>query len=159
MDHNLRARCRFLNRIHTAIRKNEKGVPQETLVQSTPISQGHPSHNIQVGLSCQEDAILGPTTPFASIYAMWGRTKPADRPEWKALQSTHLTITRQGLMTSFERHRRSQRAPPLRHAPVPHGARIVPADRPPPATTDSTQDPGASTTTVAPVGCTRPRPR
>ena len=98
----LRARCRFLNRIHTAIRKNEKGVPQETLVQSTPISQGHPSHNIQVGLSCQEDAILGPTTPFTSRYAMWGRTKPADRPEWKALQSTHLTITRQGLMTSFE---------------------------------------------------------
>ena len=110
----LRARCRFLNRIHTAIRENEKGVPQETLVQSTPISQGHPNHNIQVGLSCQEDAILGPTTPFTSRYAMWGRTKPADRPEWKALQSTHLTITRQGLMTSFEGHRRSQRAPPLR---------------------------------------------
>ena len=98
----LRARCRFLNRIHTAIRENEKGVPQETLVQSTPISQDHPSHNIQVGLSCQEDAILGPTTPFTSRYAMWGRTKPADRPEWKALQSTHLTITRQGLVTSFE---------------------------------------------------------
>ena len=35
------------------------------------------------------------------------------------------------------------------------GARCVPADRPPPGTTDSTQHPGVSTTAIVPVGCTR----
>ena len=97
----------------------------------------------------------GQSTPYTSRYAMWGRTKPADRPEWKALQSTHLTITRQGLMTSFE-----VLADPSEH--LPRGTRqyrtrpsLSPPTVPRLAQQSRRETPACPIPTIGPGGCTK----
>ena len=59
------------------------GVPRETLVHSTPISQGHQAIISKSVCQAKWMQFSGQSTPYTSRYAMWGRTKPADRPEWK----------------------------------------------------------------------------